>query len=163
MPAEPGGYNAHSEAPAGDPPGVVRGAFLLMMLSALIGLVSFILLIAQKDTLRDQIAKSNPDFDAGRLDTAVNAAITIGAVIGFVFLVLYVLLAFQVRKGKNWARIVTWVLAGIGVLGTLANLGQESTAAARTAQLISGLMDLLIIVLLIMANRTGWFSRRRLA
>lgn len=34
------------------------------------------------------------------------------------FLVLYVLLAMQVAKGKQWARIVTLVLAALGVLLT---------------------------------------------
>jgi hypothetical protein len=46
----------------------------------------------------------------------VYAAVAIGVAFGVIFIVLYVLLALQVQKGKNWARIITWILAAFGVL-----------------------------------------------
>ena len=56
------------------------------------------------------------------LGSAVSVAITVGVVFAVVFTALYVLLALQVRTGRSWARIVTWVLAGLSALLGVASL-----------------------------------------
>ena len=109
-------------------------------------------MLAFRDDLRKQIRDKNPGYSASKLDSVVNTAITIGVVIGIVILVLYVLLALQVRKGKNWARIITWVLAGLGVLSGLASLAQTQTPFQRVTTLIGAVIDLAIIILLARAN-----------
>ena len=106
----------------GAPPSNVVLAVRLMFINAAIGIIGVIVVLAFRDDLRKQIRDKNPGYSASKLDSVVNTAITIGVVIGVVILVLYVLLALQVRKGKNWARIVTWILAGLGVLSGLASL-----------------------------------------
>ena len=106
--------------PVGPAPASVVNAVRLMFVGAALTLVGFIVAISTKSTIRANIAKKNPDFDSQKLNTAVNATIGVIAVFGIIIVVLFVLLALQVRKGKNWARIVTWVICGLGIISALA-------------------------------------------
>jgi hypothetical protein len=145
--------------PVGLPPSSVVNATRLMFVSAALGVIGLIVLLASKSNLRDQIAKKNPDYDAHKLDTVVNAAVAIGITFGVIFIVLYVLLALQVKKGKNWARIVTWVLAALGVLSALSSLAQTNTGGSRAASLVGGVVDLAIIVLLAQKPSNDYFRK----
>jgi len=162
-PMQPVEYGQYGAPPplAGPPPQPVVTAARLMFVGAALGLINLIVVLASKSSLRDQIARKNPDFDAHQLDTAVNAAVAVGIVFGIIFTVLYVLLALQVQKGKNWARIVTWILAALGVLGALASLAQTTTGGSRILSLISGVLDLAIIILLAQKVSTAYFRRPR--
>jgi len=160
QPVDYGQYGA-PPPPVGPPPQPVVTAARLMFVGAALGLINLIVVLASKSSLRDQIARKNPDFDAHQLDTAVNAAVAVGIVFGIIFTVLYVLLALQVQKGKNWARIVTWILAALGVLGALASLAQTTTGGSRVLSLISGVLDVAIIILLAQKVSTAYFRRPR--
>lgn len=156
MPSEPGG----PATPAGPPPPTVQNAVRLMFLRAALGVISLIVLFATKNSLKDAIRKANPGYDTSKLDTAVNAGIVVAVVIGIIFIVLYVLLALQVRKGKNWARIVTWVLAGLGVLSGLSSLAQTGTGLNKILGIIGLLIDIAIIVFLALGPSNPYFRRR---
>ncbi len=78
--------------------------------------------------------------------------------VGLIFIVLYVRLALQVRKGKNWARIGKWVLAAFGVLSALGSLVQTAPVASRVLSLIAGLIDIAIIVLLAQKRSSAYFT-----
>ncbi|HET9187706.1 MAG TPA: hypothetical protein VFN80_07120 [Acidothermaceae bacterium] len=158
-PMQPAGYGA-PPPPVGPAPSSVVNATRLMFVSAALGVIGLIVLLASKNSLRDQVAKKNPEYDAHKLDTVVNAAVAVGIVLGVIFIVLYVLLALQVQKGKNWARIVTWVLAAIGVLSALASLAQTNTGGSRATGLIGGVIDLAIIILLAQKASNDYFRRR---
>jgi uncharacterized membrane protein len=70
-------------------------------------------------------------------------------VFGVIFLVLYVLLALQgVRKGRNWARIVTIVLAALGVVSLAASFAQAEPALSRVVTFLTAVIDVAIIVFL---------------
>jgi hypothetical protein len=162
-PASPSAYGAYgapmppvqpgSVAPLGPPPSSVVNAVRLMFLGAALSALGIIVLLTAKSSMRTAIANKNPNYDAHKLDTAVNAAIAISVVFGIIFLVLYVLLALQVRKGKNWARIVTLVITAIGVLSTLSSYAQPAPAIVHIFGTISGLLDLAIIVLLVQSKQ----------
>jgi hypothetical protein len=147
-------------APVGPPPSSVIYAVQLMYVAAAAGLVSLIVALSTKSTLRADIAKKNPDFDSAKLNTAVNVASGAGVVFGIVFIVLFVLLALQVRKGKNWARVVTWVITGLGIVSALASLGQTVAPASRVISLVSGLLDVAIVVLLLQKPSNAFFKPR---
>jgi hypothetical protein len=151
LPPPPEGWG---QPQRGEAPPSVLNAVRLMFISAAIGLVSVIVLFATKDQLKKEILKKTPNAS----DSTINAALTIGAVVGIVFLVLYVLLAFQVRKGKNWARIVTFIIAGLGVLSALGSLAQAEPAISRVFSLIGGLIDVAIIVFLAQSASSRYFK-----
>jgi hypothetical protein len=148
-------------APVGPPPSSVVNATRLMFVSAALGVIGLIVLLASKSSLRDQVAKKNPSYDAHKLDTVVNAAVAIGITFGVIFIVLYVLLALQVKKGKNWARIVTWILAALGVISALSSLAQTNTGGSRAASLVGGVVDLAIIILLLQKPSNDYFRKPR--
>jgi hypothetical protein len=165
MPPAPG-YGAMPPAeygqrvPIGPAPSSVVNAVRLMFVAAALGLVSLIVAFSTKSTLRADIAKKNPGFDAHKLNTAVNVAIGAGVVFGIIFVVLFILLALQVGKGKNWARVVTWVITGLGIISALASLGQTVAAASRAVSLVSGLLDIAIVVLLMQKPSNAFFKPR---
>jgi len=96
--------------------------------------LGLVVLFATKSSMKTQILKANPTADAAKLDTLLSAAVVVAAVVGLIFIVLYVRLALQVRKGKNWARIVTWVLAAFGVLSALGSLVQTAPSPAGSCR-----------------------------
>jgi hypothetical protein len=158
MPSEPAAYNA-PPAPTQAPP-VVKLAVRLMFVRAALSLISVVVVIALKGTLKDDIRKNNPGWDADKVNTAFNVAIVFAVVFAVVFVILYLLLAMQVGKGKNWARIVTWVIAGLGVAGLLSSLAQTAPPLSHILSIVTGLIDIAIIVLLVRANGTGFFRKR---
>jgi uncharacterized membrane-anchored protein len=143
----------------GEAPPPVQNAVRLMFVRAALGVVGIIALLATKSALKKAILKNTPSADAAKLDSLVNTALVVGAVIGIVFIVLYVLLALQVRKGRNWARIVTWVLAALGVLNALGSLAQPQPGFSRVVGLIAGLIDVAIIVFLLQRPSNEYFRR----
>lgn len=154
MPAEFGA----AQSSRGVEPRPVQTAKMLMFLRAAIGLVSVITILAFRDDLREAIRKKNPDYDAHKLDTAVNVGVSVGIVVGVIFLVLYVLLAIQVGRGKQWARIVTWILAALGVISAIANLAQTATGLSKTLAVIGGVIDVAIIILLAVKESNRYFA-----
>jgi hypothetical protein len=168
LPAAPGyaGYGAMPPAeygqpvPVGPPPSSVMNAVRLMFVAAALGVVSLIVALSTKSTLRTAIVKKNPDFDSQKINTAVNVAIGAGVVFGIVFITLFVLLALQVRNGKNWARVVTWVITGLGIVSALASLGQTVAPASRLVGLVSGVLDVAIVVLLLQKPSNAFFKPR---
>ena len=75
-------------------------------------------------------------------------------------LVLYALLTVQVSKGRNWARIVTWVVAGLGILGGLISFAQPEPGLSRVLGIIGLLLDIGIVVLLALAPSNQYFKPR---
>ena len=155
MPGEP-----HS-APAvvGPPPPPVENAVRLMFARAALGVLGLIVLFLTKDSLREQIQRSDPSLSTGTVDTATTAALTFSSVLGIVFLALYLLLALQVRKGKGWARIVTLVLAGLGVVSGLASLLGTAPALSLGLAVLTLALDIAIIVLLAQRRSNEYFRR----
>jgi hypothetical protein len=141
----------------GERPPPVTNAVRLMFLRVGIGLISIIVLFATKNDLKKQLVKNN----VNATDSTVNAAIAVGAVIGIVFLVLYALLAVKVSKGRNWARIVTWVLAGLGILFGLIGLGSPAPGLSRILSILDLLIDVAIVVLLAQPVSSRYFKPTR--
>jgi hypothetical protein len=156
----PGGNYPAPPVERGPAPGPVRLAVNLMFVQAALGVVSAIVEFSSKSTLRHELAKKNPGKSASDISHLVNVTLSIALVVGVIFLVLYVLLTFQVRKGRNWARIVTWVLAGLGVLTLVGTAVGTEPAGARIFGVVGGLIDLAIIVLLARPESNQYFRSR---
>jgi hypothetical protein len=132
----PSGYIV-PEQPGGRParPGTVSFAGVLLYLLVLISLISAGLDIYQSTFLKKD--KLLAIYEAGgyskeQADVAATAApIALYVAAGFavVLAIVYLFLAIFVGKGKQWARVTTWVVAGLfgaccnlfGVLGSAAS------------------------------------------
>ncbi len=143
--------------PAAVDPAPVKTAVNLMFARAAFTILGFLVSLTQQDALRTAVHKASPNVD---VDAAVTTALTVSIVLGVIFVVLYILLALQVRKGRNWARIVTWVVAGLAVLGGLASLAGTGTAIGKVLAVVVLVLDIAIIVLLARPAASVYFRAR---
>lgn len=147
-------------APVAPPREVVR-ATQLMFLRVAIGVISAIITFTTSGSIKDRIRTDSPNLTPQQVDSAYAVIVGSAIFIGLIFAVLYILLAIQVRRGKNWARIVVWVLAGLGVLSGLFALGTPMTGADRLLEIVQLLVDAAIIVLLALRPSNEYFAARR--
>lgn len=100
-------------------PATVTAASALLYVVAATQLISIVVSLLSIGPIQDAVeealtADSGIDADSVRAFTI--AGVVIGVVISLIFAVGAAVLGMLVGKGKNPARIVTWVLGGIGVL-----------------------------------------------
>jgi hypothetical protein len=125
----------------------------------LLGLLGSIVTFADFNSLVDDAAR-----EAGVSPDSVRAGVMVGAVIGLVFLAAYLLVLWYAWQGRNWARIVLWVLGGLSVLSGVVGLGNGNGFLV-----LLGLLQLLLciagIVLLALRPSNEWYraegQRRR--
>jgi hypothetical protein len=114
-----------SEQPAagtGNRPPQVELAFWLIIGA---GVLSFISALALPFTgsdflnqaMQESAAQQGRELPRGTLEAMQGVLVVSSIIGGLISLGLYALVAFPVRKGKNWARILGTVFAGISVLG----------------------------------------------
>lgn len=132
-PAYPAGGGAYAGAPVAAPsapPRTVNIAFWLYVVGAVLSVVSGIITLATIGAQRDQAldAVRNSDQANGQnaqsLVDGIIAAATVWAIITLIFwAVTFVLFAYFMRRGANWARIVLTVLTALSLLNILAGYG----------------------------------------
>jgi uncharacterized membrane protein (DUF485 family) len=98
-------------------PGVVSAASALLYAAAAIQLVSIVLSLISLGPVRDVLDDEFADLpDAEVVGTAVTVGIFIGVGVSVLLAVASAVLGALVGRGRNPARIVAWVFAGIAVL-----------------------------------------------
>lgn len=142
---------------SGEPPPMVRNAARLMWARSVVSVISVTVLFATRDDLKQRIRERTPDAT----NSTVNAELTVAASFGIAFLLFYVFLAFQVRKGANWARIVTFVIAGLAILGALVSFGQPDPPLSRALGIVVALIDVAVVVLLASGESNRFFKAPR--
>ncbi|MDQ0755271.1 hypothetical protein [Arthrobacter sp. B3I4] len=132
------GPSPYAQYPSGQPeassgmPKLLNTAFWLLVASGAVWIVSLLLAIGTVDTpaMRDMVEQQMTASGASISFEDIKGAI-IGSIIAFAVISagLYALVALNVRKGKNWARILGTVFAVLSIfslfpfsLGTLAVL-----------------------------------------
>ncbi|MDQ0819733.1 hypothetical protein QFZ79_002023 [Arthrobacter sp. V4I6] len=125
-------YSAGQQQTGDGVPKLVNIAFWLIVASGVLWLLSLLLSIgtldtpAVRDMFQEQMAASGADVNFNDIRPFLVGTIVVFAVISTA---LYALVALNVRKGKNWARILGTVFAALSVfslfplsIGTLAVL-----------------------------------------
>jgi hypothetical protein len=143
------------------PPREVMWASYLMFAQVALAVINAILNLADSEGFKDAIREAQPNLTPDEVDSAYTVGVVFTVVIGIIFAVLYLLLALQVRKGKNWARIVTFVLASLGLVFGLLGLAADAPALSRFFGVIGLLLDAAIIVLLLMKPSNDYFAAQR--
>ena len=123
--AYPGSGNPFPNAKGPAPREVMTGFWLIIAA----GIVTFLsTVITVFSTADDPLASLPPEDRRMMEDAGVTAElmrssfVTVGVVMAVIALLIYVLLAVLIRKGKNWARIVATVFAAVSALGLLLSL-----------------------------------------
>lgn len=136
MPAAPA-VNEQQElaGPAVARPKPVDNSFVLWLIGAGLYLV-FVILGTATGSTREGLERS---FGRPPTDAEVNTAKIFGLVIGLAMIGLFVLFAFMMRAGRNWARITLTVLGGISIVLNLFGI--------RSAGALNLIITLVLVVL----------------
>lgn len=141
--------------PAYRPRAVVHAARLMIAVAA-VNLIALLVLIVKIDDVRRLLRDATPPPSAASVDTAVRVT-----VIGYVaFLLLFPLLTRHVTQGRNWARVVTWLLAGVGIVTTLQRLGRHQPSPSRVLDVAAFLLCVAVVALLAARPSNLWFRAR---
>ena len=160
-PSAPTGYGAPQsmERPTSVRAGL--GAFIgSMVLSAVSQVVSLLNYKTILDWSFDN-AGIQPGADRDAALQAADIGVKIGIVVGFLFVAVYGLFLWFAWRGHNWARIVLWVLAGLGIVSGIAGLALGSPLPFLTA--LGGFQMLLLIaavVFLALKPSNEWYRFR---
>ena len=155
-PSAPTGYGA--PAPM-ERPFAVRAGIGAFMANLILGVIGSIIVFASLDSLvADALRAENVDVT---LDSDVlRSAVVVGAVIGLVFVGLQAMFIWFAWKGRNWARIVLWVLGGLAVVSGLSSLFMSAAPSSGFLNALSWFNLALVIggiVLLAQKPAHEWY------
>jgi len=173
MPASPPPYGSSSTPPEVPPrPAVVEASFWLYLAGAALSLIGTVIAISAFGALRNEaIQQAQRELEAqgqgdvlpeGTFEAIIDATFGVGIALGLLLLAVYVVFAFLVRRGHNWARITLTVLVGLAVLFTLLGLALSALpvpASARTSVETPGastVLSLLQQVCVVVATVLAW-------
>ncbi|MBM7770475.1 protein-S-isoprenylcysteine O-methyltransferase Ste14 [Actinokineospora baliensis] len=144
MPAAP---PINEQLPAAVRPKSVTTSFQLWVVSAILGVIGFIVTVAiGTDALRENAATAlrsqGKAATASEIDTVVTAGLVFAGVIAALSFGLYLLFAFKMRAGRNWARMTLAVLGTIGLIVNVLGLVSEGNSPAN---LVVGVIQVLLV------------------
>jgi hypothetical protein len=145
----------------GPAPRSVVYATWLLFLRAGLGALAIVVVLASRTTFKRQLVHHDPTFSAARIDSLVTAATVIVLVAATLGMVLSVVLAFGVRKGQDWARIVTYVVAGLGIVAGVASITQTAPMSSHIVSLVAALLDVVLVTLLAQPQNNRYFRGSR--
>lgn len=109
------------------PPTQVTTAFWLYIAAAALSIVSLIISLATIGTSREavqrQLEASGQPISGSALDAIIAGTVIISVVFAIIWVGVYVLFAFFMKRGANWARIVLTILAALSLLNILSGYG----------------------------------------
>ena len=169
--AQPSGYATPGagQMPGGKPvpPRDVMTGFWLILAA---GLLTLIYLTSTYLSLADSVSftmLSDSDRqmveDAGmNEETFRSVFVTTGVILSLIVLLVYVLIAFLVRRGKNWARILGTVFAALSAVSALLSLlsGLAFSSPMELIGLLGSLAGIAGIVMLYRPQAKPYFQPR---
>lgn len=162
---------ARAKAPKPAPPKLIDLARWLFILSAAIGMVRFVVQLADREMLIRELRGQQPTLSQDELDAAATGGIVFGLVLGVGLVLVYTLLANRMAGGRNWARVVLTVIAVGGIfLGVVRLVAAASGFAAAFGLAVSGvdlafgvvtmLIDAVAVALMYQASVARHFKAR---
>ncbi|MBT2514553.1 hypothetical protein [Arthrobacter sp. ISL-30] len=164
-PSQQAGWPSQQASTTSDVPPLVNTAFLMILAAGILNFISSIVLATSgADSfyalLEQSAAQQGQELPPGTFE-GMQGGLLIGAIVGgLITLGLYALVAFPVRKGKNWARILGTVFAAISLLGLLGGAFMFG-ALYGTIQLITILLGVAAIVLLYLPGASPYFQKNQ--
>lgn len=172
------GYGAAPAAPSGhgapapvERPLTVRAGIGAFVGSIALSIAGYVITLLNLDTVAE-LATDQPGMgEMSREEAEMVAAMsdTFGAVglgIGLLFTGVFALFVWFAWRGQNWARIVLWVLGGLGIVFSLIGAGMSSSFGVATLPALTVLtwfevvFDAVAIVLLALKPSNEWYRYR---
>jgi len=143
------------EAPTAPPMPVVVSFWILIASAALRMLVVVITVVNWTNVVNELLKQPRPaNTSIAQATSAIHSYLIANLVLDFVFAGLYVLFAFLMRRGRNWARLtITAIVALFAVLGVL--------NGSDLFTLVSVLIELVAVGLLYMRSSKDYFTAMR--
>lgn len=172
---QPYGYAPAPSVTTGPPPEPMErpvtvraglGAFLASIVFSIVGSAVSLL---NWDLLLDQALAAQgaqlEDLEGSGMDAAALAelGVRIGIGIGIGIIALQLLFIWFAWRGRNWARIVLWVIGGLGLVsGLVGVLGQPSPLPFLTALGVFQLLATAVgVVLLALKPSNDWYAHEK--
>jgi hypothetical protein len=171
-PGGPAGYPGYAGAPVTEPvrPVTVTAAFWCWIAVIAAWAVSLIILLTSSAWDQALAAATNSANRSSTSTVVVDAQSVINfvrvfAVVVFVIVAgLYLLFAFKMRAGRNWARITLTVLGILGVLGSITPSSRSVTVNGQVYESSSGpgwvtaVLTLAAVVLMFVGGANEFFT-----
>ena len=157
-PSAPPGQGA---PPAMERPSTVRFGIGAFVASLIIGAISSIIAFADTDRIIAETLATTDD--PAVTEDVIRTGIVIGAVIAMIIYGLFILFLWFAWQGRNWARVVLWVLGGISVAFGLVGLAAPANGQSgfqTSLGWFSFLLTLAGIVLLALKPSNEWYRYR---
>jgi hypothetical protein len=154
------GFGTPPTRPNLAPPREVVWATYAMYAAIALSLINLIVTLADSTGYKDAIRDADPNRTVD-VDAVYTAAVVFAVVVTLLVAALYVFLAINLRKGKNWARITTWIVVGIFTLLGLIGLGGDAPGIARLLGILVLLANAATLVLLAMRPSNRFFAAMR--
>jgi hypothetical protein len=141
------------------------GAFVGSIVLALVGHV--VTLLNWDEVMAASVNFGNLPAEEAQIVTDFSETFgLIGFTIGLLGTAVFALFVWFAWKGHNWARIVLWILAGLGILFGLLSVGSSAAVGIVTLPIIEALawfemlFDAVAIVLLALKPSSEWYRYR---
>jgi hypothetical protein len=137
------------------PPTEITVAFWCYIVAAVVTVVGGLMVLGARQQIMDAVrsAGNGGNLTPQQLDAAANLAIGLAVVLSLVFAGLYVLFAFKLRAGRNWARIVLTIVAVLELLSLVTSNGGGSAL-----RYIGDLAAIIGAVLSYLPNSNAYFA-----
>jgi hypothetical protein len=159
-PAPPASWEGPTPKPL-ERPVTVRAGIGAFMASLILSLISGIVVFTDTDSLVNQVLAQV--HDPALTASTVRAGLLVGVIIGLVFAGLEAMFIWFAWNGRNWARIVLWVLGGLSIVSGLANLfsGSMQTSGFLAALgFVQFLLAVVGVVFLALKPSNDWYRYR---
>ena len=148
------------QPPGIEPPRPVLFAVRLMYAGAALEVIALIVTVLTAGSVRSALAARHPGYTAAQLHAA-EVVRTVPVVVGAVLTIgLWIWMARENGKGRNWARFVSAAFFGINTVDLLISLILVAAAATLVMGLVIWLVGLAAIVL-IFSTAAGPFYRQQ--
>jgi hypothetical protein len=143
-------------------PTTVRAGIGALIANLVLGLIASVVVFADMDSMIDQAMAAAGGEAPELTEEIIRAGIIILTVFSLVMVALNVLFLWFAWQGRNWARIVLWVLGGLGVLGGLYGLTADTGQTGFLTSLSVFQLLLLVagLVLLALQPSHEWYRYR---
>ena len=142
-------------------PTTVRVAVLIMFVGALAALVGIVVTLTNIDHIRQLFEDTVPKMTPDKVDSATTFAIVEQIVLNVLRAAVWVVLALFVRQGRQWARVVSTLVAVLGILLILRGIGGTDEIGATIAGWGQVVCGVLAVILIWLPPSMPWFRPRQ--
>lgn len=152
------GYAPWSPPARPVPPRSVIGAFLLSLLSFIVGAGSTALTLTEQGRadMRREFGGDQPGLSPAELDAMVRVSVVITVGMLILLSAFSVFLSFKIRAGRDWARVVWTALSGLSI-AALAVAVAAAPEAVDWLGVVDAALGVLVVVLLYQAPSNRYF------